>query len=478
MNFDFVIIQAHLNNKKPIKLLHRLQEKGYEVALLTGKIWSSSGFDKSTINSIYHYDLNNLYNKEDNRFSFTTEEIKRIKREYNIPTFRRLYFTELVYRKPPLKDYYELSNNFDERKYLKRSVFAFQFLENFLNEHDVNKFFSLNFGGTIFKRATYRVANQNNIPYIYGKGLPLENDLFTFISNEDDKIEHLELKKTNKLTKENVNKAKKYIERIRKENKMHFWKENSKPLTSYTKLIKNKYYRDREEGKSIFDTFLDLLAYANKNSIKPLKYNRLWKKPDFDEDFYFFPLHFHKESILAFRNPQFWRQEWIAEYIARMLPSGYKLYVKPHPSWKTDFPYSGLRMISEVSNIRIIDPEVNTHKLIKNSSAVVVISNTTGFESIIHRKPIISLGKSWYRGYGFTIDVDNFWKLDEALNKVLEFEIKEEDVVKFIASLFSISYQGKLDSIDQEEFITDENLEKVTEALIDFIDKMERLDLS
>ena len=285
-----------------------------------------------------------------------------------------------------------------------------------------------------------------------------------------DHLDGLFLKPYDQLSLEEIEDAKNFLEDFRKQKKMVLYRREDRKSIAYK--IKRKYQINRKAGVKRTDTIKDYIREVKERTRTKSKYSHFWHKADYNEKYFFFPLHYHCESILTFRNAQFWRQEWIVEYVARLLPDGYKLYVKPHPEWKMSFPYTALKEISKFSNIVLIDPDEHSHKLIENSSAVVVISSTAGFEAILYRKPVVCLGKVFYRGLGMTVDVDNLWDLSDALNKALRFELKNEDIIRFIASLEASSYEGKtlydFGQNGEKLFLDDENIKIVVDAYIDF----------
>jgi len=300
------------------------------------------------------------------------------------------------------------------------------------------------------------------------KNFPMDGK-FGISMNEDDYVNSLNVKDFNELSKKEIEEARLFLYKFKDKSKMVL-KAEKKTKGNILHRFRRKYHRDRIKDKSRLKTFKESFKYMTPH-ISKFKYSSLWETPKSGEKFFLFPLHFHCESILTYRNPQFWRQEWIVEYVARMLPDGYKLYVKGHPEWNTNFPYSSLKEISKISNVRLIEPNYNSHELIKKSSAVVVISNTTGYEAIIYGKPVVCLGKVYYRDLGFTIDVNNLWKLSERLNEAINYELKKKDIIRFV-NAFQNQYDGYLrwDRGPNGELLCldDKNIKRIVNAIVDF----------
>jgi hypothetical protein len=165
-------------------------------------------------------------------------------------------------------------------------------------------------------------------------------------------------------------------------------------------------------------------------------------KFDPSRPYVFFPLHLHNDSQITAINPQFFRQEWIVDYVAQSLPQGIQLYVKGHPSCMP-LPISALRAMSKHRNVTIIDPETNPHSIIQGSRAVVVINSTVGFEALAYGKPVVVLGDWTMRGLGVTFDVENLAELAWTIrNAIHAGSVDEQKVHAVFYSLWRSMYDG------------------------------------
>ena len=74
--------------------------------------------------------------------------------------------------------------------------------------------------------------------------------------------------------------------------------------------------------------------------------------------------------------------------------------------------------------------EGNIHELIKRSKGVFVINSGTGFESLIHGKPVCTFGDCDYRSVTFNADIR---RLDEARNFIYSYKEEFRDIAyKFV----------------------------------------------
>ncbi|MDP3277830.1 MAG: hypothetical protein Q8Q09_21785 [Deltaproteobacteria bacterium] len=169
----------------------------------------------------------------------------------------------------------------------------------------------------------------------------------------------------------------------------------------------------------------------------------LYQDVKLDEPFVFFPLHLANDSVITVRAPQFQRQEDLVAFVSeRALPSGYKLYVKPHIGARDAYSVEMMTKISRMPNVRLVKPTINPHDMIDRAAVNLVINSTTGFEGILHRKPVVVLGNPYYRGHGLTVDVDGLRELPAAIERAITFVPDRELMLRFIAHYWRMTYEG------------------------------------
>ena len=130
--------------------------------------------------------------------------------------------------------------------------------------------------------------------------------------------------------------------------------------------------------------------------------------------FVYFPLHVTDDYKIKRIIPHTVDQASLIEQVADALPPGYDLVLKEHPMSVGRNSVSLLRRLRARPNVRLVEPHVNTHDLIRRAAAVAVISSTVGLEALLHEQPVLTLGQPFYSGYGITIDVDSFAEIREA----------------------------------------------------------------
>jgi hypothetical protein len=170
---------------------------------------------------------------------------------------------------------------------------------------------------------------------------------------------------------------------------------------------------------------------------RPL-YGELSERP-----FVYFPLHVTDDYKIKRVIPHCVDQAALIELVAASLPEGVDLVLKEHPMSIGRNPLSLLRRLRRVDNVRLVDPYVSSHELIRRSRAVAVISSTVGLEALLHGKPVLTLGQPFYSGLGVTLDVDSFREVPAKVIALLRFEPDRERTLRFLHAAMRRCYAGK-----------------------------------
>jgi len=199
-----------------------------------------------------------------------------------------------------------------------------------------------------------------------------------------------------------------------------------------------------------------------KQFVKRRASSLLYTKPKYDNKYIFFPMHTPTDSQILFRGEPFCEQRFLISHVARNLPMGYKLYVKPHPVRPGKYHFKSLQDISKCPGVKLMSPSTNTHSLIKNSGLVMTINTTVGVEALMHNKRVISVGNSFYQVNDNCKAVRNLYETSDAIVDSLEEPSSYGNSISFLAKLDVASYQGKYSRINKN---TDPS--KLAESMID-----------
>lgn len=148
--------------------------------------------------------------------------------------------------------------------------------------------------------------------------------------------------------------------------------------------------------------------------------------------FVYFPLHVTDDYKIRRLIPHCANQEALIDLVADSLPAGYDLVVKEHPMSIGRNPIGFLRRLKHLPNVRLVDPHSSTHELIQSASAIAVIGSTVGLEALLYERPVLTLGRPFYSGYGITVDIDSFAEIPTAMNQLLGFTPDREQTRRFL----------------------------------------------
>ncbi|RME62965.1 MAG: hypothetical protein D6782_11185 [Alphaproteobacteria bacterium] len=157
--------------------------------------------------------------------------------------------------------------------------------------------------------------------------------------------------------------------------------------------------------------------------------------------FHFFPLHVFDDSQITVRNPQFFDQFWIIEYISRVLPHGVKLVVKLHPGLDGAVPASFVFRVKALKNVVLMRGKVNSHEVIKRAAGVIVINSTVAFEALLQNKPVLVLGHWAFGHLGMTQHADDLRALPQALARLEHARPDEAAVRRTLYDLYGEMYR-------------------------------------
>jgi capsule polysaccharide export protein KpsC/LpsZ len=158
------------------------------------------------------------------------------------------------------------------------------------------------------------------------------------------------------------------------------------------------------------------------------------------------------------------------------------VYVKEHP---TQFMINNEGHTSRMadlyddlvknSRVRLISTSVDTFELIDHSKGIGTVCGTVGWESIVHRKPVVLFGVSWYENY--TKGVLRI-KSEENVRQIREFienyEYDEHALKAYLAAVSkntSVAYYFKTYGKDTLNMSEDDCINNITKAIIKKIEE-------
>ena len=148
---------------------------------------------------------------------------------------------------------------------------------------------------------------------------------------------------------------------------------------------------------------------------------------------------------------------------AKSLPADTVLYVKEHYTLLVHKELNFYRELRKYPNVVLINPWVNSRKLIENAEVVTTLTGTAGYEAMLLRKPVFIGGNAVYWNapgvvnlkdvYGNYLEKINSWKKPE-----------RDETIKYICALFRSFHKGNAYCQNYPELIKD-NIDLMADSL-------------
>ncbi|OBQ46398.1 hypothetical protein [Halodesulfovibrio spirochaetisodalis] len=185
----------------------------------------------------------------------------------------------------------------------------------------------------------------------------------------------------------------------------------------------------------------------------PKAYNRIASEPDLSEKYVFYALHLEPEAATGVRvavNNQLVH----IRMLAKSLPTGWKLYVKEHPTQfrlnREGFTYflcstrhfksTGFyKELADIPNVELVSMSYNSKDLIENSQATASITGTVLLETTMAKKPVFAFEKevSLFKDGPTCFSITSFGDLQTSFAKLESTSFSESDYEKTIDSAVS-----------------------------------------
>jgi hypothetical protein len=303
---------------------------------------------------------------------------------------------------------------------------------------DVNPAFFVNEEIAMFSAFLfYKVCKKHECKYL-GFSVPRNFTYDKFLFTQDEFSHYYELDSRygeNNFNEEDIEKARNIIQEIRntgtKPEYMQIQGKKPRFHFAYIYAILKTIYFCIFEKTDFFNYAKRKKSSTQLNALKYyIRYNlqkKYYKKPLENQRYLLFPLHFQPEASTLTKATDFENQINTIEILAKNIPGEFMLYVKEHYAKLGHRDMLFYKLLKKFSNVRLIDPWIDSHSLIKKSDGVIVLTSTVGWEALIYGKPVFILGNVFYETFKYSVKVDNIFKL----SKLIKEKLKENDIHNF-----------------------------------------------
>lgn len=434
----------------------RLIEKGYKIGFI---LFHSAGEDLLKNNNFIYFNIHKL-KKE---YKIMNKDIKIIEDEFNISNLRDIFIREKI-----------SYNRKDERKLSAKTIAYLYLLDKILKEVKPS-FVIQELGDFIANKCVYYATRKNNIDHIFYEPAPFKKRIIFTLNSYfvDIPKEIIDCQVDSHIEQEVQDYCQEYLNKgdavIPFKDKYSFGDAtvgkflNFEYLKRLKRKVTHKYIQRKEEE---YNEIAWVIEYSLLKWLRRKFLSFYYSKPKL-EKYIYFPLHVPFDVQITSRSKLFYNQIYFLEYLSRIIPYGYKLYIKEHPASVGGYSFWNLvNLLKEHNNVRLVHPNFSSYHLIKNAELVVSVNSKVGFESLIEGKKVVVVGDAIYKNKGITFDVDNLKDLENKIMIALrEPAPSKENIFKFLYAVYKYSYPSELFLMEKN------NLEISFRSFYDFINK-------
>ena len=113
------------------------------------------------------------------------------------------------------------------------------------------------------------------------------------------------------------------------------------------------------------------------------------------------------------------------EKLAKFITDTFSVKVETRENIFLKLDEEDYKKISSIPNVKLVHPNTNNQELIAKSQGVIVISGSTGFEALFHKKPVILFSQDHYDSLSMVTKIDSITNLPHHIrDSIQNFEFK------------------------------------------------------
>src|SRR3989338_1011514 len=342
---------------------------------------------------------------------------------------------------------------------LQRLQASIERIEQFINQVKPHAIIGFNMV-TLDEFIFYLIARQKGIPYWQMKNAKI-NNLITLFPDPLRIASYLDRPRQPTISASSLNQARQYLQRAQARNSTYEGHIilNPPSLTSLfsptiaSKLIKSTIFSLLKSAHYPADhQSAGLSAVWQFNVVKPInaiKHHRYlslhYMSPHHlpTTSYVFFPLHTEPEIALSIYGRYHQNQIEVIRNISQNLPVTWSLVVKDHPRSLGFRTLQYYKKLLQIPNVRLVNPYLSSWDVIESAQAIVTISSWVGFEAIIAKKPVVTLGECTYNCLPTSMVVKNtsYSQLSADISRAInQYHYRETDLLNHIATVISLSF--------------------------------------
>jgi len=228
--------------------------------------------------------------------------------------------------------------------------------------------------------------------------------------------------------------------------------------------------------------YMHKIYHTNMGRFKRKKllahYHRLAKEVNLAVPYVFVALQCEPERQACPVGGLFSNQYLMIDMLSKLVPEGWKIYVKEHPSQFKDYqaaerakPIEFYNMIASMPKVELVPLTYTSFELIDSAQASTTVSGTVGWESVVRGKPTLLFGQSWFQDCKGVFLINTVEDCKEAIQKIKNgYKVNMSEVKCFAQVVESCSVRGYTTKIyaKARTISPEENVENLARAIHEF----------
>jgi hypothetical protein len=342
---------------------------------------------------------------------------------------------------------------------LQRLQASIEHIEHFISQVKPQVIIGFNMV-TLDEFIFFLVAKQKGIPYLQIKNAKI-NNLITLFPDPLHIANYLASHNQSSVSASSLKQARQYLQRAQARSSTYEGHIILKPpsLTSLfsttivSKIIKSTIFSLLKSARYPTDNQSSgLAAVWQFNVVKPInaiKHHRYLSRHYMSPhhlpttSYVFFPLHTEPEIALSIYGRYHQNQIEVIRNIAQSLPVTWSVVVKDHPRSLGFRTLKYYKKLLQIPNVKLVNPFLSSWDVIEYAKAVVTISSWVGFEAVIAKKPVVTLGECTYNCLPDSMVVKNtsYSQLSADISRAInEHHYHETALLNHIATVISLSF--------------------------------------
>jgi hypothetical protein len=191
--------------------------------------------------------------------------------------------------------------------------------------------------------------------------------------------------------------------------------------------FKKSNYKLENSSMSRLDYEIFRWKAARKMRQMEVHYHSLANTVDLSQPFIYVALSFQPERTSSPMGSIYVNQLLMVDLLVQSLPSGWRLYVKEHPTQFTASKYYRSQSsrtkdfyddLAALPNVTLVPMDFDSFGLIDHSVAIATLTGSVGWEAVHRGKPVLLFGYPWYRGCEGTFQITSQASCLKAIDEI------------------------------------------------------------